>query len=70
MFDNLVTLIGNRFLQNELDKYLERGMAQMPWAEMSQKDFLEYVVPFEVLSEEELLRQSIIVMDIVVRESN
>ena len=28
----------------------------MPWLEMSQKDFLEYVVPVQVLTEDDLLR--------------
>ena len=52
--------------QKELEKYLRRGLAQMPWVELSQKDFLDYVVPYKVLSEEELLKQSILVMGVVV----
>ena len=51
----------------DLNKYLERGLAQMPWTELSQKDFLEFVVPYDVLTEDELLKQSIVVMDTVVK---
>ncbi|TRY61028.1 hypothetical protein TCAL_09131 [Tigriopus californicus] len=51
----------------DLEKYLHRGLAQMHWTELSQKDFLEFVVPYPVLEDEELLRQSIILMEIVVQ---
>lgn len=53
--------------QKEMNKYLKRALALMPWEEMSQKDFLQFVVPYEVLSDEDLLKQSINVMDVVVK---
>ena len=53
--------------KKDLEKYLGRGMMYMPWEELSQKDFLQYVVPYSVLSEEELLSQSIKIMEVVVK---
>ena len=53
--------------QKDLDKYLRRGLKQMPWVELSQRDFLDYVVPYNILGEEELLKQSILVMGVVVK---
>lgn len=50
----------------DLPKYLERGVGQMPWIELSQKDFLDYVVPYPVISDEELLKQSVSLMEAVV----
>ena len=51
----------------DLNKYLKRALAQMPWCEMSQKDFLEFVVPYDVIAEDQLLKESINVMGVVVK---
>ncbi len=51
----------------DLDKYLERATRHMPWTELSQKDFVEWVAPWSVLAEQELLRQSLLLMEEVVR---
>jgi len=32
----------------EVEKYLLRGVADMPWRELSQEDFVKWVVPFKV----------------------
>lgn len=52
----------------DLKKYLGRGLKMMPWTELSQKDFLNYVVePGEMMEDEaELLQTSISLMKIVV----
>ena len=36
----------------DLDKYLSRGLEKMPWIEMSQSEFLMFVVNARVLREE------------------
>ena len=46
----------------DLEKYLNRGIRRMPWAEMSQADFLKYVVPNQLISDEQLLQASIAIM--------
>ena len=51
---------------SDLKKYLCRGIQQMPWTEMSQSDFLIYVVPNELLDNEKLLESSISIMRSVV----
>ena len=51
---------------SDLKKYLSRGTQQMPWTEMSQSDFLIYVVPNELLDNEQLLESSISIMRSVV----
>ena len=51
----------------ELDKYLKRGVALMPWTELSQQEFLEYVVPYDILCEAELLREAVALMEAVVK---
>ena len=51
---------------SDLKKYLCRGIQQMPWTEMSQSDFLIYVVPNELLNNEQLLESSISIMRSVV----
>jgi len=33
----------------ELEKYLRRGTADMPWEELSQEDFVKWVVPYKVI---------------------
>ncbi len=53
--------------RSDVDKYTRRGMEMMPWTELSQKDFLEHVVPRGMLGEEELLQKSVELMDIVVK---
>ena len=35
--------------------------------ELSQKDWLNYVVPYKILDEEELLKHSLYIMDVVVK---
>ena len=42
-------------------------MSLMPWTELSQKDFLEQVVPSGMLADEELLDTSKEIMAIVVQ---
>ena len=63
--------IRNRTLDHvtvkELDKYLRRGLELMPWTELSQKEFLEFVAPYSVLEEAELLKQAVAIMEVVVR---
>lgn len=39
----------------------------MPWGEMSQRDFLEYVVPNDLMTKEDLLKDSLIIMAAAVR---
>merc|ERR1712038_1011479 len=51
----------------ELEKYLKRGMSLMPWTELSQKDFLEHVVPGGLIVDQELLDTSKEIMAIVVQ---
>ena len=41
----------------DLDKYLIRGLEKMPWIEMSQSDFLKYVVKAQVVVLEQILLQ-------------
>jgi hypothetical protein len=52
--------------QGDLKKYLSRGTQKMPWTEMSQSDFLTYVVPNELMTNEQLLESSIVIMKSVV----
>ena len=63
----------DQFSQSDLDKYLSRGLAKMPWTEMSQAEFLQYVVSFpadlpKLVADEILLKVSIAVMEQVVRD--
>jgi hypothetical protein len=50
----------------DLDKYLARGVEQMPWTEMSQADFLKFVVPNGLVSGDKLLECCISIMKAVV----
>jgi hypothetical protein len=52
--------------REDLEKYLNRGMELMPWTELSQKDFLEYVAPNQMLGEKVLLDKSVELMAVVV----
>ena len=45
----------------------KRGMSLMPWTELSQRDFLERVVPSGMLGDEQLLETSKEIMAIVVQ---
>ena len=52
----------------DLDKYLIRGLEKMPWIEMSQSDFLKYVVKAQVVVLEQILLQNALsIMEIVVQ---
>ena len=59
--------------QPDLDKYLYRGLVKMPWTEMSQSEFLKYVVSFPIkepklITDEVMLKASTILMEQVVRD--
>ena len=54
--------------RKDLTKYLDRGLQSMPWTELSQQDFLKYVVrEGNMMSDEKLLKTSIEIMEIVVQ---
>ena len=50
----------------DLDKYLSRGLEKMPWTEMSQSEFLEYVTNAGVAKPEVVFENAIKIMEIVV----
>ena len=59
--------------QSDIDKYLSRGLEKMPWTEMSQAEFLQYVVSFpmelpKLIAEDVMLKVSIALMEHVVRD--
>jgi len=59
--------------QPDLDKYLNRGLLKMPWTEMSQSEFLKYVVSFPIeepklITDEVMLKASTTLMEQVVRD--
>ncbi len=53
-------------VEQDLDKYLSRGLERMPWTEMSQSDFLCYVVNARVISNQVTLPNAVAIMEIVV----
>ena len=52
--------------ENDMDKYLSRGLEKMPWTEMSQSEFLVYVVNARVVQDDIVLPNAIKIMEIVV----
>ena len=59
--------------QPDLDKYLNRGLMKMPWTEMSQSEFLQYVVSFPIqhpklITDDVMLQASTKLMEQVVRD--
>ena len=63
----------DQFTQSDLDKYLGRGLAKMPWTEMSQAEFLQYVASFptglpKLIPDDVMLKVSIELMEQVVRD--
>ena len=50
----------------DLDKYLSRGLEKMPWTEMSQSEFLVYVVNARVIPDEIVYPNAVQIMEIVV----
>lgn len=50
----------------DLEKYLNRGLEQMPWTEMSQADFLVYVVNARVVPDNVVFPNAVKIMEIVV----
>ena len=59
--------------QPDLDKYLNRGLIKMPWTEMSQSEFLQYVVSFPIqhpklITDDVMLQASTKLMEQVVRD--
>ena len=50
----------------DMDKYLSRGLEKMPWTEMSQADFLVYVVNARVMPNEVVFPNAVKIMEIVV----
>ena len=50
----------------DMDKYLSRGLEKMPWTEMSQSEFLVYVVNARVVQDDIVLPNAIKIMEIVV----
>jgi len=56
----------NHVTVKDMDKYLSRGLKEMPWTEMSQSDFLVYVVNAKVVPEEVVASNAIKIMEIVV----
>ena len=66
-------MFSDHVTQSDLDKYLGRGLVKMPWTEMSQAEFLQYVVSFPVglpklIPDEVMLKVSVELMDQVVRD--
>lgn len=51
----------------DMDKYLRRGLEKMPWTEMSQGDFLQYVVKGQLVNDQVLLPNCIDIMQTVVQ---
>ena len=56
----------NHVTVKDMDKYLSRALKEMPWTEMSQSDFLVYVVNARVVPEEIVALNAIKIMEIVV----
>jgi len=59
--------------QPDLDKYLNRGLIKMPWTEMSQSEFLHYVVSFPIqhpklIADDVMLQASTKLMEQVIRD--
>merc|ERR1712110_899185 len=59
--------------QSDLDKYINRGLIKMPWTEMSQEEFLEYVTSFpaelpKLMEDDKMLQVSLSLMEQVVRD--
>jgi len=52
--------------EQDMDKYLSRGLEKMPWTEMSQSEFLVYVVNARVVQNDIVLPNAIKIMEIVV----
>lgn len=50
----------------DMDKYLSRGLERMPWTEMSQSDYLVYVVNARVTYDEIVFPNAVKIMEIVV----
>lgn len=50
----------------DMDKYLSRGLEKMPWIEMSQSEFLIYVVNARVVSDEVVFPHAVQIMEVVV----
>ena len=50
----------------DMDKYLGRGLQLMPWTELSQHDFLVYVVNARVVPDEIVFPNAVKIMEIVV----
>ena len=56
-----------------MDKYLGRGLERMPWTEMSQAEFLQFVVSFpaglpRLMADDVMLKVSIALMEQAVRD--
>lgn len=50
----------------DMEKYLNRGLERMPWIEMSQADFLVYVVNARVVNDDVVFPNAVKIMEIVV----